>query len=187
MRFLVILNILIVTLIGCSGEWDHYPIQSSSTQNVQSHIKPGDILSVSIFNEDSLSNDYTVLSDGAIHMPLVDQVILNGSTLDQAKNKIIDAYKNNGYLIDPKVSVSISQTETIFILGEIVNAGEYPFRNGTTILDLIAKSGGFSYRANQDNFDIIRKQSDNKDKIVKGILSTRLQSGDVIRVKERYF
>ena len=186
MRILYVFIASLFLLFGCSGEWEKYPIQNVDN-DLTRFIQPGDPISISIFDEPALSGDYVVLQSGFIQMPLVNNIYLNGKTLDTATKEIAQTYKNQGYLVNPKVSLSIAQNQTVFVIGEVINSGEYSFKENMTVLDLIAKSGGFSYRANQNQFDLIRKKADGQDQVTKAVISTRILAGDIIRVRERFF
>ncbi len=173
---------------ACSGEWREYP-QSNYTQgNAEQVIGVGDKLSVTVFGEEGLSDEYVVLSDGTIQMPLVGTVIVQQKTLEQAQEIISESFIKEGYLVNPKITLSIVQSPTVKIMGEIMDAGVYSYTADMTILDLVAKAGGFSYRANQNHFDIVRKTPmGGSEQVVSGGLSTRIKPGDIIRVKERFF
>lgn len=187
LKIYVLIGLLFVT-VACSGQWDSYPDRDVTTQQTQQTIEIGDMLNVSVFDETNLSGDYPVLADGTIQIPLIGAIKVEGKSIDEASQSISKKFVDKGYLIDPKLTLSVAQSKTVKIMGEIRGTGEYPYTEGMTILGLVAKSGGFSYRANQDTFDIVRKQPEGKtEKIVEGTLSTRLMPGDIIRVKERYF
>lgn len=147
----------------------------------------GDSIDVSVFNEPNLSSEYTVLQDGSIQIPLIGAIHINDMELNAAADLIARTLKNKGYLVNPKVTLSIAQSQTVKILGEIQQSGEYVYTDNMTILGLAANAGGFSYRAQQDRFDIIRKNGDETEQVLKGQISTKLEPGDIVRVGERYF
>ena len=186
-KFIALFGLLILT-VACSGQWDRYPERDPTSHSVEQTIDIGDMLNVSVFGEGDLSGDNPVLADGNIQIPLIGTINVVGLTIEQASEAIAKKFVQKGYLIDPKLTLSVAQSKTVKIMGEIRGTGEYPYNEGMTILGLVAKSGGFSYRANQDSFDIVRKQEGGKtEKVIKGNLSTRLMPGDIVRVKERYF
>jgi len=188
MRNFILTFFGLLVLYGCSGHWSDYPEQkTTSNHEKQAIIGVGDIVNLSVFNESDLSGDYTVLQDGSIQVPLIGAIHINDMELNNAANLIAKTLKSKGYLINPKVTLSIAQSQTVKILGEIQKSGEYVYTDDITILGLVAKAGGFSYRARQDRFDIIRKNGNETEQILKGQISTRLEPGDIIRVGERYF
>lgn len=89
--------------------------------------------------------------------------------------------------------VSVNPGDTIrvikgafYILGEVTRPGEYPFSEGLTIQNAVATAGGFTYRANQRQVYVKRRDQPNEEK-VKVTASTPVQPGDTIRVTERFF
>lgn len=187
MRFLIILLSLSLAIAACSGNWSHYPSRSNTSNHQVKAIYPGDMITVSVFEEDALSGQYSVLPNGTIQMTLVGQIEVSGLSTERAAQEISKTLKEAGFLVNPSVTVSIDPTQTILIMGEVVGAGEFPFKDRMTILDAVGKAGGFSYRANQHSFDIVRKESNGLEKVVEANISTLLKPGDVIRVRERYF
>lgn len=186
---LLVLSLVFITLSSCSGEWRDYPMsESQGTQkNTKALIQTGDTVNVTVFGEDTLSGRYEVAEDGSIPFALIGSLIINNKTSDQAADFIAETLKQKGYLINPKVTVALDQSRSFSVIGEVAGSGEFTFKPGMTVLDAVALAGGFSYRANQNDFDIIRKTDGQPDQVLKGVISTRIQPGDVVRVRERYF
>lgn len=187
MRVFYLIFIGIFCISACSNEWSDYPTQTAPVKYSDYYIGVNDTVIVSVFGEPDLSGRYDVLADGSIQMPLIESVNIQNLTLPQAVQKIENEFKIQKYLIDPRVTVSIVQSHTVKILGEVLNAGEYSYSHGITILDIVAKAGGFLDRANQTRFDIIRSNPDGTKNHIRGVVSTYLQPGDVVRVSQRYF
>jgi polysaccharide export outer membrane protein len=185
--YLIIISIIFLS--ACSGNWQTYP-DSAITDSVvdkETIIETDDILTVTIFEEPNISGDYTVSPDGSIQIPLAGKISVGGISLDDASNIIAADLSKDGYLVSPRVTVSISQeSKTVRVMGEVLNNGEFTYKDGMTVLAAIANAGGFSYRARQDDFDIIRKV-ESGETLIKGNISTPLRPGDIIRVRERFF
>ena len=176
-----------MALTSCTGEWDRYPETPAPATDIQSVIKVGDELGVIVFQEKDLSGSFMVAADGAITMPLINTVQVQGQTPEQASQSITAALKAGQYLINPKVTVTLMESRIIMVTGEVNEPGEYSFRDGMTVLDIVSKAKGFTYRADQQDFDIIRKLPNQTEKVMEGTLSTRLNASDIIRVRERFF
>jgi len=187
MRLKLFMLLFLLGLSACSGDWSSYPVQTDVVIDKSQYIEIGDTLNVNIFEEESISGSYKVLRDGTIQIPLIGSIAVNKLLLTDASDVIAQALRKKGYLVNPKVTLSIAQSQTVNIIGEINGAGEYPYQDGLTILGVVAKAGGFSYRANQDSFDIVRKKTDTSEEVIKGQISTRVMPGDIIRVRERFF
>src|SRR3546814_19638732 len=79
-------------------------------------------------------------------------------TLREAENAIADRLHPD-YLIDPKVSIQVSNYRPFYILGEVKSPGGYHFVNGMTVVQAVALDGGLTYRARTDNVVIVRSAS----------------------------
>lgn len=145
-----------------------------------------DELRIIVYGEDELSARYTVSGNGMISMPLIGDVRVSGLTPNQIEAKIVAAL-SEGYLIDPSVSIEISQYRPFYILGEVRAPGNYAYVNNMSVLNAVAMAGGFTYRADRKYVEILKTGDDHskmvKDHPVKG----SVQPGDIILVKERFF
>lgn len=174
-------------LSACSGEWQSYPAVAPDQAHVDTIVHVSDTLVVSVFDDADLSKDYNVDGNGAITMPLIGAVQVVGLSAANVRDVITARLTKGGYLVNPDVTVVISKTRHFMIMGEVMNAGEYPYRDGMTLLDAVAKAGGFSYRAQQTQFDVVRKNKDGTENQIDAALSTKIAPSDVIRVRERFF
>lgn len=185
-RSAFILFFCLTIFTACTGEWRHYPASAGPQSYVPLAIHSGDVLSVDIYGESDLSRDYPVLATGHIAMPLAGHIAVTGMDTATAA-KAIEAALQNGYLVNPAVTVTLARTRSFSIVGEILKPGAYPYKDGMTALEAVATGGGFSYRANQNRFDIVRKGAAGNEELIEAGLSTPIRSGDVVRVRERFF
>lgn len=148
-------------------------------------LDAGDRIRVTVFEQDSLSNLYSVDQAGYIAFPLVGSVPARGYTSAQVEGMLAQKLRN-GYLRDPDVSVEIDRYRPVFIMGEVGAAGQYSYVPGMTVQKAIAAAGGFTARANQANVDITR---DINGKVMTGrvLTSDPLLPGDTVYVRERFF
>jgi polysaccharide export outer membrane protein len=91
-----------------------------------------------------------------------------------------------GYLRDPDVTIEVDRYRSVFIMGEVGQAGQYSYVPGMTVQNAIAVAGGYSPRANQANVDVTRKIN---GRILTGrvSISDPIMAGDTIYVRERLF
>lgn len=68
-------------------------------------LKAGDVIRVDVKDEPDLSGSFPISADGKITLPLLGEKQAAGLTLIDLKTAITAAYKN-GYLVDPKLSLS---------------------------------------------------------------------------------
>ena len=144
----------------------------------------GDRLRITVFGHEDLSGEFEVGSAGGVSMPLVGEVKAQGQTVPQLEQRIVEKFKPD-YLKDPQVSVEVINYRPFYIIGEVRNPGTYPYVGGMRIVNAIAMAGGFTYRADEDDFLLTRAKGDGKP--VEVGPDTRVYPGDVIEVQERFF
>lgn len=84
-------------------------------------------------------------------------------------------------------TINVSKAGMCFVTGEVENPGTYPCSGGSTVLKLIALSGGFTGKAAKSSVRIVRV-IDNKKQLIKKVPhDTKLRQDDVIVVPESFF
>jgi protein involved in polysaccharide export with SLBB domain len=73
-----------------------------------------------------------------------------------------------------------------YILGEVNQAGEYPFSEGMTVQNAVAMARGFTYRA-ATGFVFLKRAGEMKEQRVKLTPDLLVQPGDTVRIVERFF
>ena len=91
----------------------------------------------------------------------------------------------DGYLVDPQVSIEVLNYRPFFILGEVNQAGQYPYASGMTVLNAVALAGGFTFRAKENGITVQRGGSNAPEVVVTP--DTPILPGDIVRVPERFF
>jgi polysaccharide export outer membrane protein len=175
---------LALTAGGCSG-YRPAPNSFHAILTEPYRLGAGDTVRVTVFEQDSLTNTYSVDSSGYIAFPLVGAVPARGRTVKQMEGDIAGRLRQ-GYLRDPDVSVEVSQYRPVFVMGEVGAAGQYSYVPGLTVQKAVAMAGGFTPRANQGTADITR---DINGKVMTGrvLTSDPLMPGDTVFVRERLF
>lgn len=148
-------------------------------------LDTGDRLRIFIYGQPNLSRLYTVDQAGKISVPLIGQVVARGKTTSQLEHAIANRLGAE-FVKDPVVTVDIHQNRPFFILGEVRNAGQFPFVSGMTIETAVAIAGGYSERASQRSFRVSRRVNGYVEEI-EATSGFSLQPGDTIYVFERYF
>ena len=148
-------------------------------------LGPEDRLKITVFGEGELSGDYRVGSDGTIAFPLVGDVIVEGLTLRLAE-EVIKEKLRQGYLKKPSVSIEVSESRPFYILGEVRRPGSYNYIAGMSVLQAVAISGGFTYRANRKNVEILRGNNAPAEPM-NATTHAKVKPGDIIFIQERFF
>lgn len=185
---LVLLVLCTGALTACSdgGLAQRADLSASATQFPRSYrLGVGDKIRIGVYGEQDLSGQFEVNAMGAVPVPLIGEVTAKGLSLqefrDQVQRRLAD-----GYLKAPKVSVEILSYRSIYVHGEVKNAGEFAFKNGMRFRDAIAVAGGYTYRAQQSYLLVMREGEPNELRLSMPSDAFVLP-GDNIRVPERFF
>ncbi|HEX6164088.1 MAG TPA: polysaccharide biosynthesis/export family protein [Vicinamibacterales bacterium] len=114
----------------------------AATFNATYLIGPADVLAIKVFNEDQLTNKYTVDTDGSITFPLIGRFQVGGKTTRQIEDDLTKALEPD-WLKRAQVSVEIAQyrSRSIYVMGEVRTPGRYNIEGPMTLLEVIANAG----------------------------------------------
>ncbi len=180
------MRVLLIGLLGllmaacATGE-----VMTTEGEGLAYRLAGGDGVTVTIFNEPELTGDYRIDELGALELPLAGAVKAAGLTTEELQTEIRQAYLGR-YLQDPRVRVEVSNPRPIYVLGEVSRPGEYEYGESLTVMQAVAKAGGFTYRANRSVFYVLHHGGD-EEKKYKLPPTTMLQPGDTIRIVQRFF
>ncbi|MDP3898217.1 MAG: polysaccharide biosynthesis/export family protein [Mesorhizobium sp.] len=171
-------------LAGCSS-YRPAPAAFHAALAAPYRLDAADRVRITVFEQDALTNTYSVDQSGYIAFPLVGAIAARGRSAQQLEADIA-AKLRNGFLRDPDVSVEIDRYRPIFVMGEVGSAGQYSYVPGMTVQKAIAAAGGFTARGNQTTVDITRSVN---GKVMTGrvVTSDPLIPGDTVYVRERLF
>jgi len=156
----------------------------------------GDEVELAVYRHDDLNKKVRIPPDGTNTFPLIGEIKTNGTSIHQLREKIKESL--SVYLVDPQVSLEITsfKGQKIFILGEVHNPGVYQIDTPTTIIEAIAKAGGYTLDGKYNSVVLIRggpekpalKRLDLKKTFTTGDLSQNvlLKSGDVVYVPRTF-
>jgi protein involved in polysaccharide export with SLBB domain len=149
-------------------------------------LDSGDQLRVTVFGQEEMTGEYVVAGSGFISLPLLGQVEARGRTAEELEQEISERLRSQSILINPSVNVQVLTYRPFFILGQVAAPGQYPYVEGMTVLTAVAMAGGFTIRADTDDFTIVRKVG---NKVIEGRAqrNTLVKPGDVVSVPERIF
>tara|TARA_B100002049_G_scaffold121295_1_gene89654 strand:- start:20224 stop:21003 length:780 start_codon:yes stop_codon:yes gene_type:complete len=84
-------------------------------------------------------------------------------------------------------TVYVPEAPLFYIYGQVQRPDAYAIRPGMTVIQAISTGGGLTDRGSNSRFAIHRRAPDGTVKTLDGSPTTRVQAGDVIFVKERFF
>ncbi|MEH6542453.1 MAG: polysaccharide biosynthesis/export family protein [Porticoccaceae bacterium] len=152
----------------------------------QYQLGSGDIISIQVYGEEELNFDQILLTDaGTVSFPFLGEVGAKGKTAKQLENIIILGLKD-GYLINPKVTVSVIEYRSFFVNGEVKEPGGYPFQPGLTLRKAIAVSGGLTERASKTKIFVIRDRDPDKQP-QKITMDAPINPGDIVTIEQSFF
>ena len=125
--------------------------------------KPGYILNtqdefeVNFLFEKQLSARVKVRPDGAVSLPIVDDVRVAGLTPMEVDSMLTAAYAT--YFKDPELTVNVVTfaPEQVYVLGEVRNSKAIKLVPGMTIIQALAEAGGPVYGANLGSVVVLRR------------------------------
>jgi polysaccharide export outer membrane protein len=138
-----------------------------SAQDKSSYlIGPSDVLEIIVWKEPDFSREVIVRPDGCITLPLINDVLAAGKTPVQLKEEL--EKKLAEYIDLPVVTVIVKgmSSKRYYIIGEIVNPGEYPLTKPMTILQALSVAGGFTEWAKKDKVKVIRTENGKREVLI---------------------
>ncbi len=116
----------------------------------------GDVLEVFVYEEPEVSQTVTVRSDGRISLPLIGDVEAAGRTSEALAKEIAD--KLSKFVEAPSVTVMLAESrgKVYYILGQVESPGEYSITRPVTVIQALARAGGFLEWAKKSRIMIVR-------------------------------
>lgn len=170
-------------------------------------FKPGDVLRVEVLEDPSLNRDTLVLPDGSISLPLAGIVQAGGRGIDAVQGDIAAQLAPN-FAAAPTVFVGIARLAapaavagaggpavapgiSVFLMGESASPGKIVVEPGSTLLQVLAQSGGFTDFAAKKRIQLRRGGSiytfnyNEIEKLGGAGFETVVSEGDVIVIPTR--
>jgi polysaccharide export outer membrane protein len=148
-------------------------------------LDSGDRLRIFVYGHPNLSRLYTVDQQGMVAVPLIGDVPARGRTT-RSLARTIAARLGARYVRDPQVTVDIAQNRPFFILGEVRNAGQFPFVSGMTVQAAVAIAGGYADRADERRIQITRRHPNGIIEKMDVPPDYPVRPGDTLYVYERW-
>jgi len=120
-------------------------------------LNPGDILNISVWNEESLQQQVLVLPDGTISFPLVGILKVADRTPEQIQDELKE--KLSRLIPDPEINLTVQAVDgnNIFIIGKVNQPGRFPMTRPTDVIQALSLAGGFTPYAKTDRIQILRR------------------------------
>jgi len=194
MKTLLTIFFLIFSTIACGGNGNTLPADELSNDlyaQEEYYIKPGDVLMIKVWGEPRLSGEVVIREDGRFSMQLIEEINASGKSLLQLKDEL--ETKLTEFVPGVSVSPSVIQAAPVryFLVGQFAGPGEYRSELGISLLQAIAKAGGFAPFADESKLILIRKGAGQEirysldyNRVVSGEEpNPKLKDGDLLSVK----
>jgi len=161
-------------------------------QDANYTVKPGDMLSISVWKEPDLQRPALVRPDGSFSFPLVGEVDAKGKTVADL-NKLM-TQRLAKYISDPVVTVSVQEIKgnKVYVIGQVNRPGEFIMNPTVDVMQALSMAGGTTPFAALGDIVVLRRSPAGKQSIpfryndvVKGRRTDQnidLQAGDVVVV-----
>lgn len=153
-----------------------------------------DILQIDVYGEEDLSQKVQVSASGFITYPLLGRVKAGGQSISELEEAIRSALAKD-YVRDPQVRIAVKEFSNIYVVGQVLDPGPYPFKGGMSVLQAVTTAGGFTKIANKRRVRIVRNKEGKPESwtvSVAGIINgdeedVLLEPGDTVIVPESFF
>jgi polysaccharide biosynthesis/export protein len=111
-------------------------------------IGPADILRITVYGHEDLTQVVVVQSDGTFVFPLVGRVTAAGSTPGDLAQKLTELL-GKGYVRKPEVTVVVQEfkSKNIYVMGEVTHPGPLPMTGSMTLVEALARAGPLTANA----------------------------------------
>ncbi|MFT6909675.1 MAG: polysaccharide export outer membrane protein [Oleiphilaceae bacterium] len=197
---------LTLTTVGCASNSGKLPSATNynsittSVDDYQYIIGPGDNLSIFVWRNPDISGSFVVRPDGKVTTSLVEDIEVSGKTPTALARQLEEQLGK--YINNPRVTVSVSGfrgplSEQVRVIGEAINPSAINYTEKMTLLDLMIAVGGLTEFASGNNAKLVRMVSGVQktfeiridDLIKNGEIEENIDMlpGDIIIIPEAWF
>ncbi len=147
-------------------------------------LGPGDKVEIKVFGQKDLTVETLLSNSGQINYPFFGEIKVTGLTVKQVEKLIYNGLKGD-YLVNPNVYVHVVEYRPFYIHGEVKKPGGYSYQPGLTVNQAIALAGGLTERASKEKIYLFKEK--NKNTQINASLTYKVNAGDTILIKQRFF
>ncbi|MFT5923475.1 MAG: polysaccharide export outer membrane protein [Paraglaciecola sp.] len=198
--------LLILLTVGCASNSGKLPSATNynsittSVDDYQYIIGPGDNLSIFVWRNPDISGSFVVRPDGKVTTSLVEDIEVSGKTPTALARQLEEQLGK--YINNPRITVSVSGfrgplSEQVRVIGEAINPSAINYTEKMTLLDLMISVGGLTEFASGNDAKLVRMVSGVQktfeiridDLIKNGEIEENIDMlpGDIIIIPEAWF
>lgn len=161
----VLMMVVLMTGVGLLGTLPGYAQKKTeATKRSVYEIAAGDVLNVFVYEEPEITQNVVVRNDGRISLPLIGDVMAAGTTPEVLAEVI--TLKLSKFIETVEVSVILVESggQVYYVLGQVNAPGQYNITRPVTVLQAIARAGGFLEWAKKSRIMVV-SESNSEEKI----------------------
>lgn len=120
-------------------------------------LGPEDMVKISVWKDEHLTQEVVVRPDGMISFPLVGDVLAAGRTVEDVRLELIKRLSK--FVSTPHVSVLVTKilSYKVYVIGRVNKPGEFQVGHHTDVLQALSMAGGLTPYASENDIKIIRR------------------------------
>lgn len=143
-------NLVAVMLTLASQASSPAPRQPNSGGS-QYAIGPDDIVKITVYGHEDLTQTVVVQPDGTFAFPLIGRVQASDLTAQELEVRITERLLK-GFVKNPQVTVVVQEyrSKMVFVVGEVLRPGPYPLTGNTTVVEVLSRAGPMTQNASSE-------------------------------------
>ena len=154
--------LLVVLATGCPPSIPNYDYaKEPDPRNKELVLGVGDVVSINVWENNSLNTEATIRPDGTITMPLVGDLKAAGETPSSLKTNVKTQLQNFVKLQGTEVTVAVKSWKSyrFTIQGEVTRSGVFSSDQFVRVSDALALAGGLTRFARRSEITLLRKDA----------------------------
>lgn len=158
------------------------PGSSAAATGAAHPLRPGDMIRVSSWREENLTDEFVVDENGTVVLPLLGPREVTDRPADEVRAELVGAYEERFR----NHTVGITLLRRVSILGAVNEPGIYHVDPTMTVSEAVALAGGSTVDGQMDEIEIVREGEEEGTRVSRRTpLRAHVRSGDEIVVPQR--
>jgi polysaccharide biosynthesis/export protein len=145
-------------------------------------IGPQDILKISVYTHDDLTQTVIVQNDGTFTYPHIGRIKASDHTPKELETKIAKLLAQ-GFIRNPQVTVVVQEyrSKTVFVVGEVARPGTYPLTGDMRLVEVLSKAGPMTANASTEIL-VVRPAKEVSGPVLPTEVEAQEKSAEVLKV-----
>jgi len=151
-RLVAFAHLLVVVVIGLPGA------EGRARADSDYRLGPEDTLKISVWKDESLTQEVIVRPDGKISFPLVGDLDAEGRTVEELRTELTKRLAS--YVQDPVVSVIVTKVSSymVYVIGRVNHPGEFVLGHQADVMQALSLAGGLTPYASENKILVLRRE-----------------------------